>query len=82
MLPNGQGYLVATELPASGRDQTYQLWGVMGAQTVSLGVLGGNPGTTPFRAVGPLTALAITAEHGGGVVASTQRPIVQGFLAA
>ncbi|MEY2433878.1 MAG: hypothetical protein QOC92_3603 [Acidimicrobiaceae bacterium] len=80
VLPDGHGYLVQARLPALGRDQTYQLWGVIGAQTISLGVLGSNPTITPFKAAGPLTALAITAEHTGGVVAPTTSPIVQGFL--
>ena len=80
VLPDGHGYLVRAELPNLGHDQTYQLWGVIGAQTISLGVLGNDPTITPFRAVGPLTALAITAEHTGGAVAPTTSPIVQGFL--
>lgn len=80
VLPNGQGYLVTADLPRLDPDETYQLWGVMGAQTVSLGVLGDDPATAPFRAAGPLSALAITAEHGGGVVASTNAPIVSGLL--
>jgi anti-sigma factor RsiW len=80
VLPDGQGYLVEAHLPALDRDQTYQLWGVIGAQTISLGVIGGDPTVTPFKATGPLTALAITAEHTGGAVAPTTAPIVQGFV--
>jgi hypothetical protein len=80
VLPDGHGYLVQARLPALGRDQTYQLWGVIGAQTISLGVLGDDPTITPFKAAGPLTALAITAEHTGGAVAPTTSPIVQGFV--
>lgn len=80
VLPDGHGYLVRADLPTLGRDQTYQLWGVIGAQTISLGVLGSDPTITPFRAVGPLTSLAITAEHTGGAVAPTTSPIVQGFV--
>lgn len=80
VLPDGQGYLIQPQLPELGRDQTYQLWGVIGAQTISLGVLGDHPTITPFKAAGPLTALAITAEHTGGAVAPTKAPIVQGFL--
>lgn len=80
VLPSGQGYLVAANLPGLDRDQTYQLWGVMDAQTVSLGVLGADAVVIPFKAAGPLRALAITAEHVGGVVASTKTPVVQGFL--
>lgn len=81
VLPNGQGYLVSASLPEIERDQTYQLWGVMGSQVVSLGVLGPDATIIPFKAVGPLSALAITAEQAGGVVASTRTPVVQGFLA-
>lgn len=80
VLPDGSGYLVSSELPPLDGDETYQLWGVIGAQTISLGVLGGNPSITPFTAAGPLSALAITAERSGGVVASTNQPIVQGFV--
>lgn len=80
VLPDGNGYLVRADLPALSDGQTYQLWGVLGAQTVSLGVLGREPAVTPFKAAGPLTALAITAEHTGGAVAPTKAPIVQGFV--
>jgi anti-sigma factor RsiW len=80
VLPDGQGYLVQARLPALGPDETYQLWGVFGAQTISLGVLGTDPTITPFMAAGPLTALAITAERAGGAVAPTSAPLVQGFL--
>jgi hypothetical protein len=80
VLPDGHGYLVRATLPNLGSEQTYQLWGVIGAQTISLGVLGSQATITPFRAVGPLTALAITAEHTGGAVAPTTSPVVQGFV--
>ena len=80
VLPDGHGYLVRADLPTLGRDATYQLWGVIGAQTISLGVLGSEATITPFRAVGRLTALAITAERTGGAVAPTTAPIVQGFV--
>lgn len=82
VLPNGQGYLVQAKLPPLGADQTYQLWGVMGAQTVSLGVLGDGSDIVPFVASGPLLALAITAEHSGGVVSSKNPAIVQGVVRA
>lgn len=81
VLPDGHGYLVRADLPRLGSEQTYQLWGVIGAQTISLGVLGDRPTITPFKAAGPLTALAITAERSGGAVAPTTSPIVQGFVA-
>lgn len=80
VLPDGRGYLVRADLPALGRDQTYQLWGVIGGQTISLGLLGNDPTISSFRAVGPLTALAITAERAGGAVAPTTAPVVHGTL--
>jgi hypothetical protein len=81
VLPDGRGYVIQSRLAKLGRDQTYQLWGVIGAQTISLGVLGAHPTITPFKAVGPLRALAITVEHTGGAVAPTASPVVQGFVA-
>lgn len=82
VLPTGQGYLVRADLPPLEPNKSYQLWGVMGAQTVSLGVLGSADSIVPFVAAGPLTALAITVERSGGVVAPTSAPLVQGFVAA
>lgn len=82
VLPDGRGYLVRAALPGLSSNQTYQLWGVLGAQTISLGVLGDDPTISSFRAAGPLVALAITAEHTGGAVAPTKAPIVQGFVSA
>ena len=81
VLPDGHGYLVRADLPRLDGDETYQLWGVFGAQTISLGVIGNDPAITPFEASGPLTALAITAERSGGAVAPTKAPIVQGIIA-
>jgi hypothetical protein len=80
VLRDGRGYLIQSRLASLGRDQTYQLWGVIGAQTISLGVLGDQPTITPFKAAGPLKALAITVEHTGGAVAPTTSPVVQGFV--
>lgn len=80
VLPDGHGYLVEARLPGLRTDETYQLWGVLGARTISLGVLGDDPAVTSFKAAGPLTALAITIERTGGAVAPTTTPIVQGFV--
>ncbi len=64
----GHGYLLAGDLPRLGRDQTYQLWGVIGEQVISLGVLGPTPSLETFTARADLRALAITIEPAGGVV--------------
>jgi anti-sigma-K factor RskA len=64
----GHGYLLAGDLPRLGRDQTYQLWGVIGDQVISLGVLGPTPSLETFTARADLRALAITIEPAGGVI--------------
>jgi anti-sigma-K factor RskA len=66
----GHGYLLANDLPRLGRDQTYQLWGVIGDQVISLGVLGPSPSLETFTVRADLVALAITIEPAGGVVSN------------
>jgi anti-sigma-K factor RskA len=66
----GHGYILATDLPRLGRDQTYQLWGVIGDQVISLGVLGPSPSLETFTARADLVALAITVEPAGGVISN------------
>ncbi|HZQ56600.1 MAG TPA: anti-sigma factor [Acidimicrobiales bacterium] len=81
--PDGSGYLVrAAALPALAAGMTYQLWGVVGAQTISLGVLGPSPSVVAFHGPRDVSALAITAEAGGGVVQSTHTPVVVGAVRA
>jgi anti-sigma-K factor RskA len=66
----GHGYLLAGDLPRLGLNQTYQLWGVIGDQVISLGVLGPSPSVETFTARADLKALAITIEPAGGVVSN------------
>jgi anti-sigma-K factor RskA len=65
-------------------DRTYQLWGVIGGKTISLGLLGPDPSVVPFSVAGDgsVQAFAITAEHAGGVVQSTNQPVVSGEVTA
>ena len=83
VLANGTGYLLAGDLPALGEDQTYQLWGLTEHGTVSLGLLGAEPGqVAPFQ-VGDLDqvgGLAVTEEIAGGVPESQNPPVVAGSL--
>jgi anti-sigma factor RsiW len=65
---SGLGFLVADALPQLPRDQTYQLWGVVGDDVISLGILGPNPELELFTARVDLAALAVTIEPAGGVV--------------
>lgn len=80
VLPDGTGYLRKTNLPKLTSDKTYQLWAVVGTSKISVGVLGDSPGTVAFRAAGNISALAITEEVAGGVVASVKQPTVVGAL--
>jgi hypothetical protein len=66
-------------LPA---DRTYQLWGVVGDRTISLGLLGPHPGIVPFSVAGsaPVTGFAITDEVAGGVVQSMHSPVAVGAV--
>jgi anti-sigma-K factor RskA len=78
---NGDSYLVRTNLPTLPADQTYQLWGIIDDQAVSLGVLGNEPGVSAFKMAGSrASVLAVTAEAAGGVATPTQVPIVRGLL--
>jgi hypothetical protein len=80
LLPDGTGYVLKNNLPPLDRGRTYQLWAVVGDSKISVGVLGPAPGTTGFKAAGDVSALAITQEQAGGVVASNQTPVVVGTL--
>lgn len=82
MLDDGTGYLVKDNLPALSVERSYQLWAVVGGETISVGVLGSAPGRVAFRAAGPVGALAITEEVAGGVEASQGSPLVVGLLTA
>ena len=81
ILPGGQGYLYASKLSPLSPLQTYQLWGVVGAQQISYGLIGPDPATvTPFRAGSEVGALAVTEEVAGGVVSTSHQPVAVGAL--
>jgi anti-sigma-K factor RskA len=67
---DGHGYLLGAALPELPSDQTYQLWGVIGDQVISLGVLGRNPEIELFSASEPVSRLVVTIEPAGGVVSN------------
>lgn len=81
--PDGQGFVVASDLPALPADRTYQLWGVIDDQAISLGVLGTNPDVAAFQVdeANRVAAYAITDEAAGGVIASQNQPVVVGETA-
>jgi anti-sigma factor RsiW len=81
---SGSGFVEAQGLASLPKSRTYQLWGVVGQRTISLGLLGPNPSIVSFSAAGsvPVRAFAITDEHAGGVVQSANQPIVAGQVRA
>jgi hypothetical protein len=68
VLPNGRGYLVTSSLPALRSGKTYQLWGIVHGQAISLGLLGRTPHLAAFTAAGSLRpdSLGVTVEPAGG----------------
>lgn len=83
----GTGFLIDDSAEGDGLaalpdDRTYQLWGVVGNRTISLGLLGPHPGIVPFSVAGsaPVTEFAITDEVAGGVVTSHNNPVAVGAL--
>ena len=77
---DGTGFVLADSLAALPSNRTYQLWAVRGDAKISLGVLGNQPGVSPFRIAGPVQAYAITDEVAGGVAASQNAPVVVGYV--
>jgi anti-sigma factor RsiW len=78
---DGHGYLLAGDLPVLPADKTYQLWGVLDGEVISLGVLGNRPEVESFTATPELTTLVLTIEEAGGVVSSEQPAAFAGELA-
>jgi hypothetical protein len=81
----GTGFLVddsADGLAPLPSDRTYQLWGVVGQRTISLGLLGSHPDIVPFSVAGnaPVTEFAVTNEAAGGVVRSANTPVAVGVF--
>ena len=73
--PDGVGYLVADSLPALPSDRSYQLGAIVEGNVLSAGLLGSDPGISPFVVTGELQGLAITEEVAGGVVSSENDPV-------
>ena len=82
--PSGTGYVFASNLAPLSSNQTYQLWGSISGQLISLGVLGPDPGVSAFAydTGVKVQAFAITAEQGGGVAQTTHLPVVEAAVKA
>jgi anti-sigma factor RsiW len=81
---SGTGFVQGRALAALPTGRTYQLWGMVGGQSVSLGLLGRAPHVAPFSAAGHagLRGFAITDEQAGGAVTPSAAPIVEGLVTA
>ncbi|MGH9302813.1 MAG: anti-sigma factor domain-containing protein [Acidimicrobiales bacterium] len=80
ILPAGQAFVLTSTLPALGDERTYQLWALSGGRAVSLGLLGSKAAPSAFKVDRRLTALMITSEPQGGVVAPTSPVLVRASL--
>lgn len=80
ILPSGVGYVYAPHMRRLPSGRTYQLWGVVGSEAISYGLLGPDPRVEEFRAGSGVQALAVTDEVGTGVVVTHQRFSVSGTV--
>jgi anti-sigma factor RsiW len=82
VVPDGRGYLLASHLPALASGKTYQLWGIVGSQAISLGLLGPHPGEATFTMAGARrpSSLALTAEPAGGTAGPTGPILAMGAV--
>lgn len=77
VVTEGKAWLQAAGLPELEEGRTYQLWGAVGDELVSIAVLGRDPGVVSFDVEG-YALLAITEEDAPGVVKSANPPVVAG----
>ena len=80
ILPDGTAWLGPHNLPPLQKNETYQLWGVVGTNTISLAVIGSHPQVLQFGAPDGVTALAVTAEQAPGVVVTHNQPVISGAV--
>jgi hypothetical protein len=79
---SGRGYLVSHDLPAAGKDELYQLWGVIDGVVLSLGTFDEKAEVVNFQVdpdrIDGVEAFAVTKERAPGVVASENPAVLQG----
>jgi anti-sigma factor RsiW len=82
LVPDGRGFLVSSHLPKLRSGRTYQLWGIVGNQAISLGLLGEAPKEAGFTMAGSVQPmqLSITAEPAGGSVVPTTSILATGTV--
>jgi anti-sigma factor RsiW len=78
---SGVSYLYDSNLAPLAANRTYQIWGVVGSQRISYGLLGTRPaGVVRFEAGPGVQALAVTNEVASGVVTSHNPTVVKGAV--
>jgi anti-sigma-K factor RskA len=86
VLPDGTGYLVNDKLAPLGKDETYQLWALVGdpksPTVISAGVLGRDPHAAAFKVSAPVVGFALTKERAGGVPQTQHQPLAVGDVKA
>jgi hypothetical protein len=81
ILPGGTGYLYGVHLAPLDPEHTYQLWGIVGSERISYGLIGSHPApVTAFQVAQGVQALAVTEEVAGGVVSTANAPVVVGMV--
>lgn len=80
--PDGRGFLISSTLPKLTESKTYQLWGVVHGQPISLGLLGQKPDMSTFTLAGTASAsqLGITVEPAGGAVVPSSPMVAEGAV--
>jgi hypothetical protein len=82
VLVDGRGYLVSSTLPTLRSSETYQLWGVVNGQPISLGLLGQSPSDSVFTLAGSSvpSQLRITVEPSSGSVVPSGPLVAAGLV--
>jgi hypothetical protein len=79
---DGTGFVYHSNLPGLPAGRTYQLWALVGTDSISAGVLGRDPGLRPFTVDGDAHGFAISEEHAGGATQPSATPLVAGELSS
>ena len=81
LLANGQRLLVSSSMPPLPRDETYQLWGKIEGQPISLALLGNRPAHAGFTVASATpSSLLVTVEPAGGVTTPDRSPLAIGTV--
>ncbi len=82
VLADGRSYLGPNNLPALSDQRSYQLWGQVGSNMVSLAVMRTPAAYQQFSTPAETMALVITDEPASGVISTTRPPVVSTPLPA